>query len=48
VDTQASLVVVTHSAPESRQRQALESLQQIPEVLEVAALIRVLRTGTAL
>jgi homoserine dehydrogenase len=48
VDTQASLVVVTHSAPEAQQRGALESLKQIPEVLEVAALIRVLRTGTGL
>jgi homoserine dehydrogenase len=48
VDSQASLVVVTHSAPEARQRAALDSLTQIPEVLEVAALIRVLSTGARL
>ncbi len=42
VDSQASLVVVTHSAPEAKQRAALESLKKIDEVLEVAALIRVL------
>jgi homoserine dehydrogenase len=42
VDDQASLVIVTHGAPESSQRTALSSLEAIPEVLEVAAVIRVL------
>lgn len=42
VDSQAELIVVTHSAPELAQRAALDSLRQIPEVLEVAAAIRVL------
>jgi homoserine dehydrogenase len=42
VDTKASLIVVTHRAVESSQRAALESLKLIPEVLEVAAVIRVL------
>ncbi len=41
-DTKASLIVVTHRAVESSQRAALESLKVIPEVLEVAAVIRVL------
>ncbi len=47
-DTQASLVVVTHTATEAKQRAALDSLIQIPEVLEVAATIRVLRSGSGL
>ena len=42
VDSKASLIVVTHRAVESSQRAALESLKAIPEVLEVAAVIRVL------
>lgn len=42
VDSQASLIVVTHAAFESDQRAALATLKQIPEVLEVAARIRVL------
>jgi homoserine dehydrogenase len=42
VDSQAELIVVTHSAAESAQRAALETLKQIPEVLQVAAVIRVL------
>lgn len=42
VDSQAELIVVTHSAPESAQRAALETLEQISEVLDVAAVIRVL------
>ena len=42
VDSQASLIVVTHAALESSQREALLTLEQIPEVLEVAAIIRVL------
>ncbi len=42
VDSQAALIVVTHAALESSQRAALASLEQIPEVLEVAAIIRVL------
>jgi homoserine dehydrogenase len=48
VDSQASLVVVTHAAREAHQRAALDSLKQIPEVLEVAALIRVLGVNTRL
>lgn len=47
-DTQASLVVVTHTAAEAKQRAAIDSLKKIPEVLDVAAMIRVLRTGTSL
>ncbi len=42
VDSQASLVVVTHAAPEAKQRAAVDSLKQIDEVLDVAGLIRVL------
>jgi len=42
VDEQAELIVVTHVAPESSHRHALESLERIPEVLDVAAVIRVL------
>jgi homoserine dehydrogenase len=42
VDSQAELIVVTHAAPEAAQRAALATLEQIPEVLEVAAVIRVL------
>ncbi len=42
VDTQASLVVVTHKAKESNQRAALDTLSQIAEVLEVAPPVRVL------
>jgi len=42
VDSQAELIVVSHSASESAQRAALETLKDIPEVLQVAAIIRVL------
>jgi homoserine dehydrogenase len=42
VDTKAALIVVTHRAVESSHRAALESLKAIPEVFEVAAVIRVL------
>ncbi len=42
VDSQAELIVVTHAASEAAQRAALTTLEQIPEVLEVAAVIRVL------
>lgn len=46
VDSQAALIVVTHRAIESSQRAALESLKAIAEVLEVAAVIRVLGAST--
>jgi len=42
VDDEAALIVVTHQAPESSQRAALETLTSIPEVIEVASVIRVL------
>ena len=42
VDTKAALIVVTHTAAESAHRSALASLNSIPEVLDVAAVIRVL------
>jgi homoserine dehydrogenase len=42
VDTQAALIVVTHEARESAHRKALDSLNSIEEVLDVAAVIRVL------
>ncbi|MCL1599655.1 MAG: homoserine dehydrogenase, partial [Actinomycetia bacterium] len=42
VDDEAALIVVTHSAPEASQREALESLRKIDEVIEVASVIRVL------
>jgi homoserine dehydrogenase len=42
VDEEAALIVVTHRAPESAQRAALETLTAIPEVIEVASVIRVL------
>ena len=42
VDDEAALIVVTHQAPESAQRAALETLRAIPEVIEVASVIRVL------
>ena len=42
VDEGAALIVVTHRAPESSQRAALETLTAIPEVIEVASVIRVL------
>jgi len=42
VDEEAALIVVTHQAPESAQRAALETLKGIPEVIEVASVIRVL------
>jgi homoserine dehydrogenase len=42
VDQEAVLIVVTHQAPESAQRAALATLTAIPEVLEVASVIRVL------
>jgi homoserine dehydrogenase len=42
VDQEAVLIVVTHQAPESAQRAALATLRAIPEVLDVASVIRVL------
>jgi homoserine dehydrogenase len=42
VDQEAALIVVTHQAPESAQRAALATLTVIPEVIEVASVIRVL------
>jgi len=42
VDDEAALIVVTHQAPESAQRAALATLTAIPEVIEVASIIRVL------
>ena len=42
VDEEASLIVVTHTAPESAQRNSLASLNMIPEVIEIASVIRVL------
>jgi homoserine dehydrogenase len=42
VDEEAALIVVTHQAPESAQRAALATLTAIPEVIEVASIIRVL------
>ncbi|MCB1247108.1 MAG: homoserine dehydrogenase [Acidimicrobiia bacterium] len=45
-DDQASLIIVTHGAPERDQRAALATLETIPEVLEVAAVIRVLGADT--
>jgi homoserine dehydrogenase len=42
VDEEAALIVVTHRAPESAQRAAIETLAAIPEVIEVASVIRVL------
>jgi homoserine dehydrogenase len=42
VDEEAALIVVTHQAPESAQRAALATLSAIPEVIEVASVIRVL------
>jgi homoserine dehydrogenase len=42
VDEEAALIVVTHEAPESAQRASLASLKTIPEVIEVASVIRVL------
>lgn len=44
VDEEASLIVVTHTAPESAQRNSLASLNMIPEVIEIASVIRVLGT----
>ncbi len=42
VDEEASLIVVTHEAPESAQRAAVATLAAIPEVIEVVSVIRVL------
>ena len=42
VDQEAALIVVTHQAPESAQRAALATITAIPEVIEVASVIRVL------
>jgi homoserine dehydrogenase len=46
VDEEAALIVVTHRAPESAQRAALSTLSAIPEVIEVASIIRVLGPST--
>ncbi len=45
VDDEAALIVVTHSAPEASQREAIASLRKIDEVIEVASVIRVLGTN---
>jgi homoserine dehydrogenase len=42
VDTEASLIIVTHRAPESEQRRAVAALEGLPEVIDVASVIRVL------
>jgi homoserine dehydrogenase len=41
-ETEASLIVVTHLAPERAQREALSSLRAIDEVINVGTVIRVL------
>jgi homoserine dehydrogenase len=46
VDEEAALIVVTHRAPESAQRAALSTFSAIPEVIEVASIIRVLGPST--
>ena len=40
--TEADLIVVTYSAPERAQREALRSLRTISEVIDVGSVIRVL------
>ncbi|MEZ5175666.1 MAG: homoserine dehydrogenase [Acidimicrobiia bacterium] len=46
VDAEAALIIVTHAAPEASHRSALASLERIEEVLDVAAVIRVLGDET--
>jgi homoserine dehydrogenase len=41
-ETEAALIVVTHSAPERSQREALDSLRTIDEVIDIGSVIRVL------
>ncbi len=41
-ETEAALIVVTHSAKESAQREALSSLRTIDEVIDIGSVIRVL------
>ncbi|MDK1097433.1 MAG: homoserine dehydrogenase [Actinomycetota bacterium] len=45
VNTEATLIVVTHLATERSQREALRSLHAIDEVIEVGSVIRVLGDG---
>jgi homoserine dehydrogenase len=42
VDSEADLIIVTHRAVESNQRHAIQELQAIDQVIEVASVIRVL------
>jgi homoserine dehydrogenase len=42
VDTEASLIIVTHRAPEGEQRRAVGALANLPEVIDVSSVIRVL------
>ncbi len=46
VDDRASLIIVTHGSLESEQRTAIDSLKGIPEVHDVASVIRVLGPET--
>lgn len=41
-DDEAALVIVTHRAPEARQREAVDAIEHLDEVIEVASVIRVL------
>ncbi|MDJ0791619.1 MAG: homoserine dehydrogenase [Acidimicrobiia bacterium] len=42
VDSEAALIIVTHHAAEASQRRAVEAFESIPDVIEVASVIRVL------
>jgi homoserine dehydrogenase len=42
VDTEASLIIVTHRAPEGEQRRAVGALANLTEVIDVSSVIRVL------
>jgi homoserine dehydrogenase len=42
VDDEAALVIVTHRAPEALQREAVDAIEHLDEVIEVASVIRVL------
>ena len=42
VDSEAALIIVTHHAAEASQRRAVEAFEDIPDVIEVASVIRVL------
>ena len=41
-ESEAALIVVTHAARESAQREALASLRTIDEVIDIGSVIRVL------